>query len=78
MAAAWAVMGFLGRAGYRRIGETVMRTRARLEEGLAQIEGDLAVWGRPELWASGARAASSGTTRGSKGSSAVSPGVQLT
>jgi glutamate/tyrosine decarboxylase-like PLP-dependent enzyme len=51
IAAAWAVMRFLGRGGYRRIAETVMTTRARLCDGLARIEGGLAVWGTPELWA---------------------------
>lgn len=53
VAAAWAVMHFLGEAGYRRIATTVMEAKARLIEGLARIEGGLHVWGEPELWAVG-------------------------
>jgi len=51
IAAAWAVMNFLGEAGYRRIAATVMEAKARLVEGLARI--GLHVWGEPELWAVG-------------------------
>ena len=50
-AAAWAVMHFLGEAGYRRIAATVMAAKARLVEGLARV--GLHVWGAPELWAVG-------------------------
>ena len=53
VAAAWAVMHFLGEAGYRRIAATVMDAKARLVEGLARIDGGLHVWGAPELWAVG-------------------------
>jgi len=53
VAAAWAVMHFLGEAGYRRIAATVMDAKARLVEGLARIGGGLHVWGKPELWAVG-------------------------
>jgi glutamate/tyrosine decarboxylase-like PLP-dependent enzyme len=53
IAAAWAVMHFLGEAGYRRIAATVMEAKARLVEGLARIGGGLHVWGEPELWAVG-------------------------
>jgi glutamate/tyrosine decarboxylase-like PLP-dependent enzyme len=53
VAAAWAVMHFLGKTGYRRIAATVMDAKARLVEGLARIGGGLHVWGEPELWAVG-------------------------
>lgn len=53
VAAAWAVMHFLGATGYRRIAATVMDAKARLVEGLARIGGGLHVWGEPELWAVG-------------------------
>ncbi len=53
VAAAWAVMHFLGEAGYRRIAATVMDAKARLVEGLARIDGGLHVWGEPPLWAVG-------------------------
>ena len=53
VAAAWAVMHFLGAAGYRRIAATVMEAKARLVAGLARIGGGLHVWGEPELWAVG-------------------------
>jgi glutamate/tyrosine decarboxylase-like PLP-dependent enzyme len=53
VAAAWAVMHFLGETGYRRIAATVMDAKARLVEGLARIGGGLHVWGEPELWAVG-------------------------
>src|SRR5216683_1515890 len=53
IAAAWAVMNFLGEAGYRRIAATVMEAKAHLVEGLARIGGGLHVWGEPELWAVG-------------------------
>jgi sphinganine-1-phosphate aldolase len=50
IAAAWAVMHFLGAEGYRRIASVVMEARERLQAGLARIEG-LHVWGKPDLWA---------------------------
>jgi glutamate/tyrosine decarboxylase-like PLP-dependent enzyme len=50
IAAAWAVMHFLGAEGYRRIAATVMQARERLGAGLARI-GGLHVWGEPDLWA---------------------------
>jgi glutamate/tyrosine decarboxylase-like PLP-dependent enzyme len=50
IAAAWAVMHFLGAEGYRRIAATVMQARERLVAGLARIDG-LHVWGEPDLWA---------------------------
>lgn len=53
IAAAWAVMHFLGEAGYRRIAATVMEAKARFVEGLARIGNGLHVWGEPELWAVG-------------------------
>jgi glutamate/tyrosine decarboxylase-like PLP-dependent enzyme len=49
IAAAWAVMNFLGAAGYRNIARVVMETRARLCDGLARI--GLHAWSDPELWA---------------------------
>jgi sphinganine-1-phosphate aldolase len=53
IAAAWAVMRFLGEAGYRRIAATVMEAKARLVAGLAGLDRGLHVWGAPELWAVG-------------------------
>ena len=53
IAAAWAVMHFLGEAGYRRIAATVMDAKARLRAGLASLDRGLHVWGEPELWAVG-------------------------
>jgi sphinganine-1-phosphate aldolase len=50
IAAAWAVMHFLGAEGYRKIAATVMRARERLVAGLARIDG-LHVWGEPDLYA---------------------------
>jgi glutamate/tyrosine decarboxylase-like PLP-dependent enzyme len=50
IAAAWAVMHFLGAGGYRRIAATVMQAREKLVAGLARIDG-LHVWGEPDLWA---------------------------
>lgn len=50
IAAAWAVLHYLGEAGYLRLAETVMRARDRFVEGLARIDG-LHVWGEPDLWA---------------------------
>ena len=53
VAAAWAVMHFLGETGYRRIAATVMEAKARLVAGLTRIGEGLHVWGEPELWAVG-------------------------
>jgi glutamate/tyrosine decarboxylase-like PLP-dependent enzyme len=53
IAAAWAVMHFLGESGYRRIAATVMAAKARLVDGLARLDHGLHVWGTPELWAVG-------------------------
>jgi glutamate/tyrosine decarboxylase-like PLP-dependent enzyme len=50
IAAAWAVLHYLGEEGYLRIAETVMRARDRFIEGLTRIDG-LHVWGEPDLWA---------------------------
>jgi glutamate/tyrosine decarboxylase-like PLP-dependent enzyme len=50
IAAAWAVMNFLGAEGYRRIAATVMQARERLVAGLARLDG-LHVWGEPDLYA---------------------------
>ena len=51
IAAAWAVMNYLGAAGYRRIAEVSMDTRRRLVDGLTRIGHGLHVWSDPELWA---------------------------
>jgi glutamate/tyrosine decarboxylase-like PLP-dependent enzyme len=51
IAAAWAVMNFLGADGYRRIAQVVMDTRQRLADGLARTGHGLHVWSDPELWA---------------------------
>jgi len=51
IAAAWAVMHFLGAEGYRGIARTVMATRQRLADGLARIGHGLHVWSDPELYA---------------------------
>jgi glutamate/tyrosine decarboxylase-like PLP-dependent enzyme len=50
IAAAWAVMHFLGAEGYRRIASVVMDARERLVGGLSRVEG-LHLWGKPDLWA---------------------------
>jgi glutamate/tyrosine decarboxylase-like PLP-dependent enzyme len=86
IAAAWAVMNFLGAEGYRRIAATVMDARARLVVGLARIDGGLHLWGEPDLWAVayGARdcdilaAADAMTARGwSVGRVRQPPGIHL-
>ena len=60
IAAAWAVMHFLGAEGYRRIAATVMQARERLVAGLARIDG-LRVSGEPDCgrWPTARRAATS-------------------
>jgi sphinganine-1-phosphate aldolase len=50
IAAAWAVMNFLGVDGYLDIARTVMEAKNKLAHGIAEIDG-LHVWGQPELWA---------------------------
>ncbi len=48
IAAAWAVMNFLGEAGYLEIAETVMRTVEKLRAGINAIDG-LHVPGNPPM-----------------------------
>jgi len=50
IAAAWAVMNFLGEEGYLNMAKTVMESRELFEKGLAEIDG-IHIWGRPDLWA---------------------------
>jgi sphinganine-1-phosphate aldolase len=50
IAAAWAVMNFLGEEGYIELARISMQTREKLEKGLAGING-IKVWGAPDLWA---------------------------
>jgi glutamate/tyrosine decarboxylase-like PLP-dependent enzyme len=47
IAAAWAVMNYLGEEGYLRVTERVLATRRAFEEGVTQL--GLEVWGKPEL-----------------------------
>jgi glutamate/tyrosine decarboxylase-like PLP-dependent enzyme len=49
IAAAWAVMNYLGEEGYLRIAETVMNIRRHFEANLRRLK--LHVWGKPDLWA---------------------------
>lgn len=48
IAAAWAVMNYLGEAGYLRIANTVMKTTVRLRDGINAIDG-LRILGAPEM-----------------------------
>jgi sphinganine-1-phosphate aldolase len=48
IAAAWAVMNFLGQEGYTRIAHEVMRIRDTYAAGIADIPG-LHVWSNPDL-----------------------------
>ncbi len=48
IAAAWAVLHFLGEEGYLRLARKLVDTTRRLREGVAAIAG-LAVWGEPEM-----------------------------
>ena len=48
IAAAWAVMNYLGEEGYERIVDTMMRTAARLREGIDALSG-LRVLGQPDM-----------------------------
>lgn len=47
IAAAWAVMNYLGRDGYLRVTERILGVREALEAGLTRL--GMCVWGRPEL-----------------------------
>jgi glutamate/tyrosine decarboxylase-like PLP-dependent enzyme len=47
-AAAWAVMKYLGEAGYLRIAERIMNVRRTMIKGIEAIPG-LKIWGNPEL-----------------------------
>lgn len=47
IAAAYAVLNYLGQAGYRKNADLVIKTRQRLEEAIEPL--GLAVWGRPQL-----------------------------
>ena len=48
IAAAWAVLNFLGEEGYLRIADTVMRTAVRLRDGINALDG-LRVVSTPEM-----------------------------
>ena len=48
IAAAWAVLNFLGEEGYLRIADTVMRTAIRLRDGINALDG-LRVVSTPEM-----------------------------
>ncbi len=47
IAAAWAVMNYLGEDGYLKVTERILNVRRRLEEGVTAL--GLKVWGRPQL-----------------------------
>ena len=47
IAAAWAVMHFLGKEGYRSLAKKITKTRERIEEGVEKL--GLRVWGKPVL-----------------------------
>lgn len=49
VASAWAVMNYLGEAGYLRIVETMLDIRRRLLDGIGSIDG-LEVWGEPHAY----------------------------
>lgn len=48
LAAAWAIMNFLGRQGYLEIADTVMKTVVRLRQGIEDIKG-VKVLGDPPM-----------------------------
>jgi sphinganine-1-phosphate aldolase len=48
VASAWAVMKYLGEAGYLRIAREIMEVRRKLIEGITGIPG-LKLWGQPDL-----------------------------
>jgi sphinganine-1-phosphate aldolase len=47
IAAAWAVMNYLGESGYMRITERVLATRRAIEDGVRGLGFE--VWGKPQL-----------------------------
>ena len=47
IAAAWAVMNFLGESGYLEKTKRVLATRRAIEQGVREL--GLEVWGKPEL-----------------------------
>ena len=49
VAAAWAVMNYLGEEGYLRVARLVMQTKQAMVEGVNAIDG-LQTWGDPELF----------------------------
>jgi glutamate/tyrosine decarboxylase-like PLP-dependent enzyme len=48
IAAAWAVMTYLGEEGYRRLAATTMETARKIREGINEIDG-LTVQGNPDM-----------------------------
>lgn len=48
IAAAWAVLNYLGRNGFRKIAQTVMEVKKALTQGIKRIDG-LRLFGEPEL-----------------------------
>ncbi|MEW5785126.1 MAG: aspartate aminotransferase family protein [Bacillota bacterium] len=48
IAAAWAIMKYLGEAGYRKLAGGIMETTRKLKEGIAAVPG-LYILGRPEM-----------------------------
>lgn len=48
IAAAWAVMHYLGASGYQAKADTIIRTRQAIAKGVEGIDG-LKVWGAPDL-----------------------------
>src|SRR5690606_1455888 len=47
IAAAWAVMNYLGKEGYLRVTQRILDTRQAFEDGLTGL--GMTIWGRPEL-----------------------------
>jgi sphinganine-1-phosphate aldolase len=47
IAAAWAVMNYLGQDGYLRVTQRLLDTRQAFEDGLTKL--GMSIWGRPEL-----------------------------
>lgn len=47
IAAAWAVMNYLGQEGYLRVTQRLLDTRQAFEDGLTKL--GMSIWGRPEL-----------------------------
>jgi sphinganine-1-phosphate aldolase len=48
VAAAWAVMRYLGESGYMKLAENIMRIRDKFRKGIRSIPG-LKIWGDPDL-----------------------------